>query len=80
MIVHQNQMQVLPVPPMSTADRLAQVNFRKCLLIPLQQLLHPRVGHRMVTRLLRDVLFDHASCRGADTANGVVSLEGFWLF
>jgi hypothetical protein len=30
----------------------------------LQQFLNSRVGHRMVIRLLSDVLFDHASCRG----------------
>ena len=69
----------VPVPAVSTADRLTQVAAGISLLILQKQIPDPRIGHRMAIQLFCDVTFDHASGGSTNTSDGVVPLKCFWL-
>ncbi len=77
MIVHQDQMQVVPVLSMGTADGLTQIDAGISLLILQEQILDSRIGHAVTVHLFRDIIFDHGACRSTDAADCIVALECF---
>ncbi len=64
---------------MGTDGRLTQINVGIRPLVFLEQIPNPKISHRMMIRLLRNVFFDNAKCSSTDTSDCVVSLEGLWL-
>ena len=75
MVIHNDQMQVVPILTMSAGSGLSQVNVRICLLIMTKQTLNTGIRHRMTIWLFRDVVFDDAACCRSDAADCIIALK-----